>query len=277
MTRIWRAWQGLDHERRLAACAAVGIVLSMLLPWYQQNGVIRGVVVSRDLSAFGVFSLLEGLVLLTALSVLALLFAVAERRELPIPGMESALVLGGGAFAALLLVIRLFDKPGVSGNGAAVDVGVQWGIFFALAAAGLLLYAGARMRTTDGEPPSLRGRGGWSGSGAGGWDGRSGGGGSWSGPGSGADSWSGRSEPTTTTRSERFAARQRARARALPLGEIPPRSEVIDVTAEDAEPLHVRDARPRTSAARRRPRPVPPLPPEQPSDQLSFEDDAARP
>ena len=117
MTRLRRAWQALDHERRLAAVAAVVLVLSMLLPWYQQNGVVHGVVVSRDLNAFAVFSLIEGLVLLVALGVLALLFAVAERRTLPLLGIDGSLVLGGGSFVALLLFIRLFDKPGVSGKG----------------------------------------------------------------------------------------------------------------------------------------------------------------
>lgn len=158
MTRLGRAWRALDYEHRLAAIAAVLLVLTMLLPWYQQNGVVHGIVVSRDLNAFAVFSLIEGLVLLIALGVLAMLFVVAERQELPLRGIDGTLVLGGGSFAALLLVIRLFDKPGVSGNDGAVDVGVQWGIFFALAASGLLLYAGARMRSAEREPPLLRGR-----------------------------------------------------------------------------------------------------------------------
>lgn len=243
MTRLWRAWQGLDHERRLAACAATALVLSMLLPWYQQNGVVHGVVISRDLSAFAVFSLVEGVILLIALGVLALLFAVAERRELPIPGMDGTLVLGGGSFAALLLVIRLFDKPGVSGNGGAVDVGVQWGIFFALAAAGSLLYAGMRMRALDAEGPVSGRR-------------------PWRGPSGGGDG----------TRAERFAARERARS--LMLAELPSQSEVIDVAADDVDSFDVRDARTPAAASAKRPRR--PAPTEQ-SEQLSFEDDTARP
>jgi hypothetical protein len=158
MTRLRRAWQALDRERRNSAVAATALLLSMFLPWYQQNGVVHGAVVSRDLDAFGVFSLIEAVILLAALAVLGLLFARAERRELPFADKDGSIVLSIGSLAALLLFIRLFDKPGVSGNAAAVDVGVEWGIFFALAAAGLLAYSGARLRVAGNEPPLLRGR-----------------------------------------------------------------------------------------------------------------------
>jgi hypothetical protein len=53
--------------------------------------------------------------------------------------------------------LRLFDKPGITQHGVAANVGIQWGIFFALAAAGLLAYAGSRMRAGQRpEPPLLR-------------------------------------------------------------------------------------------------------------------------
>jgi hypothetical protein len=54
-------------------------------------------------------------------------------------------------------VLRLFDKPGITHNGVAANVGVQWGIFFALAAAGLLAYSGSRMRAARRpEAPLMR-------------------------------------------------------------------------------------------------------------------------
>jgi hypothetical protein len=54
-------------------------------------------------------------------------------------------------------VWRLFDKPGVAADG--INVGVQWGIFFALCAAGLLAYAGSRMRASARpEPPYVERR-----------------------------------------------------------------------------------------------------------------------
>lgn len=133
----------------------------MFLPWYQQNAVVTASktapLVSRNLNAFGVFSFVEAAVLLVAVAVVFLLYARAEGREFRLPGGDGAVVLAAGLWSALLLVLRLFDKPGITQHGVAANVGVQWGIFFALAAAGLLTYAGSRMRAGQRpEPPLLR-------------------------------------------------------------------------------------------------------------------------
>ena len=53
----------------------------------------------------------------------------------------------------LLLVWRLFDRPAVPGVGA--TIGIQWGLFGALIAAGGLIVAGARVRALHApEPPN---------------------------------------------------------------------------------------------------------------------------
>ena len=81
----------------------------------------------------------------------------AEGRDFRLPGGDGAVVLAAGLWSALLLILRLFDKPGITQHGVAANVGIQWGIFFALAAAGLLAYAGSRMRAAQRpEPPLLR-------------------------------------------------------------------------------------------------------------------------
>jgi hypothetical protein len=133
----------------------------MLLPWYQQNAVVNdskiGTLVSQNLNAFAVFSFVEAAILLVAAAVLLLLYRRAEGATFNLPGSDGAVIFAGGLWAALLLVLRLFDKPGITHNGVAANVGVQWGIFFALAAAGLLAYAGSRMRAgRQPEPPLLR-------------------------------------------------------------------------------------------------------------------------
>ena len=95
--------------------------------------------------------------LLVAVAVIYLLFARAEGRDFHLPGSDGAVVMAAGLWAALLLVFRLFDKPGCPAHGVAANVGMQWGIFFALAAAGLLAYAGSRMRAArPPEPPLAR-------------------------------------------------------------------------------------------------------------------------
>ncbi|HYV16183.1 MAG TPA: hypothetical protein VE972_09185 [Conexibacter sp.] len=157
LLRVVDAWRALTAEGRMAAFAALGLFLTMLLPWYQQNGFSgpHSQPSSNDLNAFAVFSFVEAAVLLVAVGVLALLFARAERHTFHLPGGDGTVIMGAGLWAALLLVWRLFDKPGITGRGVAANVGIQWGIFFALAAAGALAYAGGRMRraTQRREPP----------------------------------------------------------------------------------------------------------------------------
>lgn len=162
MTRLTLAWRKLDRERRLAAFAALGLFISMFLPWYQQNAVVNQLkaapLQSRNLDAFQVFSFVEAAVLLVALALLYLLFARAEGRRFNMPGGDGTVVLAAGGWTALLLIIRLFDKPGISTHGIAGNVGVQWGIFFALAAAGAVTYAGSRIRAAAHQQPTHRPR-----------------------------------------------------------------------------------------------------------------------
>jgi hypothetical protein len=161
MTRLARDWRALTGEQRLAAGSAVALFATMLLPWYQQNAVVSAPrttpLQSRNLNAFQVFTFVEAAVLLVALAVLYLLYARAEGRHFHLPGSDGAMVMAAGLWTALLLVFRLFDKPGISSHGIAANVGVQWGIFFALLASGLMVYAGSRMRAARRpEPPLVR-------------------------------------------------------------------------------------------------------------------------
>ena len=160
MSRLTRDWRALEADQRLAGGAAVALFVTMLLPWYQQNAVVdaprTAPLQSRNLNAFQVFSFVEAAVLLVAVAVVYLLYARAEGRKFHLPGSDGALVMAAGLWTALLLVVRLFDKPGISSHGIAANVGVQWGIFLALAAAGLLTYAGSRMRAERHPEPPLR-------------------------------------------------------------------------------------------------------------------------
>jgi hypothetical protein len=156
-----RNWGSLDRDRRLAAIAAIALFVTMFLPWYQQNAVVTAAktqpLISRNLNAFQVFSFVEAAVLLVAVAVLVLLYMRADGRRFQLPGGDGAVVLAAGVWSALLLILRLFDKPGITQHGVAANVGIQWGIFFALAATGLLAYAGSRMRAgQQPEPPLLR-------------------------------------------------------------------------------------------------------------------------
>jgi hypothetical protein len=161
MTRLSNAWRVLTPDQRLAGAASAALFVTMFLPWYQQNAVVNAPraapLQSRNLNAFQVFSFVEAAVLLVAVAVLYLLWARGERRSFQLPGGDGTVVFAAGIWVALLLILRLFDKPGITTHGVAANVGIQWGIFFALAAAGLLAVAGSRMRAgARPEPPLLR-------------------------------------------------------------------------------------------------------------------------
>jgi hypothetical protein len=131
----------------------------MFLPWYAVVTVVRQddrriVTQTVPKSALFVFSWVEAAVLLVCVAVLALLLARAERRPFHLPGGDGLVLALAGAWASLLIVWRLFDRPE---PGRGVPVGVAWGIFVALAAAGALVYAGLRVRAAHPpEPPPRR-------------------------------------------------------------------------------------------------------------------------
>jgi len=164
MTRLLNAWGALGRDQRLAAGVSLGLFASMLLPWYSKTStvVVRGAASSaeQNLSAFGAFSFVEAAVLLVGVGVLAILFARAERRDFQLPGGDGLIVTIAGAWAALLIFYRLFDKPGLQGDQRFVTtVGVQWGIFIALLFALGLAYAGGTIRAGERGAPPLRRRG----------------------------------------------------------------------------------------------------------------------
>jgi hypothetical protein len=158
MTRIARAWGALGYEQRLASVAALALLVTMFLPWYDLQSLNRksGAINSRSISAFGDVSFVEAAVFLVAAGVIALMFARAERRDFHMPGSDGAVVMGAGGWAALLIFYRVFSRP----DGHGYPVGIEWGFFLAFVAAGALGYAGWRMRAANTpEAPLLRPRG----------------------------------------------------------------------------------------------------------------------
>jgi hypothetical protein len=147
------ALRGLGPELRMAGAAAAGLAFTLILPWYEKSFFAGSVAVTDSLSAFQVFSFVEAAVLLVAGGVLYLVWARAQRKAFHLPGGDGTVIMAAGAWALLLLVWRLFDKPDVSDRAA--TVGIQWGMFAALLAAGLLTAAGARVRAAHRpEPPN---------------------------------------------------------------------------------------------------------------------------
>ncbi|MGH2865889.1 MAG: hypothetical protein ACRDJX_11670 [Solirubrobacteraceae bacterium] len=161
MSRLADAWRELAPAQRRAAIAALGLFVSMLLPWYDKTDtvVVHGAAkaTQTSLSAFQAFSFVEAAVLLVSAGILATLFARAERRDFQLPGGDGLVVMIAGGWTALLIFYRLLDKPELQGNERVTStVGVEWGIFIALLLALGLVLAGARMRAEERPEPPLR-------------------------------------------------------------------------------------------------------------------------
>jgi hypothetical protein len=89
-------------------------------------------------STFGPFSFVEAAEILVGLGVLALVAARGEGREFHLPFGDGTVIMAAGIWAAVLIVVRLFDRP----------LGQN---LLALACAGILGIAGAAERAK--RPP----------------------------------------------------------------------------------------------------------------------------
>jgi hypothetical protein len=156
MNRLVQAWRALAREQRLAALTALGLFVSMLLPWYSKTVVEGSHAAQASLSAFQAFSFVEAAVLLVSAGVLAMLFARAEGRSFHLPGGDGTIMMIAGGWAAVLIFYRMLDKPGLHGaQKFTASVGIEWGIFIALLLALGLVYVGRRIRASEGGQPPL--------------------------------------------------------------------------------------------------------------------------
>ncbi len=154
MTRLAHAWRAMEPERRLAAVAALALLVTMFFPWYGLQSLNRktGVLYSHSINAFGDVSFVEAAIFLVALGVMVMLLARAEGREFHLPGGDGTIVMIAGGWTGLLIFYRVFDRP----TGYVYPVGIEWGFFLAFVAAGTLAYAGWRMRASERPEPPLR-------------------------------------------------------------------------------------------------------------------------
>jgi hypothetical protein len=169
--RVGGSWRALSQDQRLAAIAAIALLVSMLLPWYQETGfaVVQGRPVSLDDSknAFQVYSFVEAAIFVVAAAVLALLYARGQRKAFHLPGGDGTVIMAAGLWVMFLIFYRQLDKPDGRQEGPiSTSVGVEWGIFIAFLLGALLAAAGYRIRaahtpepvTDDAPPPPRRPR-----------------------------------------------------------------------------------------------------------------------
>lgn len=123
-TALSESWRRLNFEQRAAAVGALLLVVS----------------------TFGPFSFIEAAQVLVAGGVLYLLKQRADGREFHLPFGDGTIVFAAGLWSALLILVRLFDRP--LGQG-----------LLALACAAVLVLAGGRERSKrppDDLPPDVR-------------------------------------------------------------------------------------------------------------------------
>jgi hypothetical protein len=89
MAEVVRTFRLLGFEQRVAAVGAVLLAIS----------------------TFGPFSFVELAEILIAVGVLALLRARALGKEFHLPFGDGTVIAAAGAWAAVLIVVRLFDRP----------------------------------------------------------------------------------------------------------------------------------------------------------------------
>jgi hypothetical protein len=162
IARIRASWGALAPEQRLAAYCAIGLILSMFLPWYTRDttAVVKGRLqtVSTTLMAWKAFSFVEAAILLVAVGVLLLVFLRGERKAFHLPFGDGLVIFAGGVWVALLVFYRLIDnKTGSTSEFQKVDYGVSWGIFVTLLCGVALAYAGQRLSQAHVAEPPLPG------------------------------------------------------------------------------------------------------------------------
>jgi len=155
------AWRAMVYEQRLAVGACLGLFVTLFLPWYQETLVTAKVQVpvTATLSGWAAFSWVEAAVLLVCVGVITLVFQRAEGRAFHLPGGDGFVIMAAGAWTCALVVWRIFDKQSmttVRGPGI-TTIGIEWGIFVALAVGGLLAYSGSRLRAAHRPEPPLPG------------------------------------------------------------------------------------------------------------------------
>ncbi len=155
-SRLGAAGKKLDRDQRFAATAAVALLATMLLPWYEKSVVVAGsrAFATDTISAFGAVSFVEAAIFLVAAGVVVLVLTRAEGGRYHLPGGDGTVIFAAGLWACALIFYRVFDRPDVSGDGG--TVGIQWGFFVAFVAAGALAFAGRRMRVAARPEPPAR-------------------------------------------------------------------------------------------------------------------------
>ena len=132
-------FRSLEPPARLAAIGALLVPGSMLFPWY---GIQFGPGLSQ--TGFDSFGLGELALVLTAGAALILIARSGAGYRPPRPLSEGALLTLAGAWALLLILYLIIDRPNeISGH---THIHLRYGIFVATGGAVAMIVGGLRLR-----------------------------------------------------------------------------------------------------------------------------------
>jgi hypothetical protein len=137
---VSRGARTLPPDQRLAGIAALGVVASMFLPWW------RDPLTGLSYWAVNRFTFIELALVLTAGSVLLLLYGRAEGRGFHLPLADGTITAGAGIWCCVLVLARVLDPPARTLAGQSIDYDVRWGFLAAFACGAMLAVAGVRGR-----------------------------------------------------------------------------------------------------------------------------------
>jgi hypothetical protein len=149
----------LNQGEKIAGIAGIILFISLFLAWYgggSFSGTVNGVAVNvsgggGSASGWQSLSIIDLIIALTAIAAIASAVLAANQSDVGLPVAMSSVVAGLGAFCVLLILFRIIDKPFDAPDG--VDIGLKWGIFVSLIAAGAVTYGGYLGMQEEGNAP----------------------------------------------------------------------------------------------------------------------------
>ena len=139
-----RDLRGLRGPERLAVLGVAAIVVSLLLPWYDAG------VADLVKTGLGSFSWAEAAIVLTCVATVFLSLQVGGGYIPPRPLTEWGLFAAAGIWIALIVIYRMIDRPELTIEVPFAEFErsyrLGWGIFVALAGAGVIVAASLQSR-----------------------------------------------------------------------------------------------------------------------------------
>lgn len=155
---VGRAWRALGTDRRLACGAALGLFVTLFLPWYSQTVTAPGVSATmtmhvtvsgwQALSGVGVVLALVAVGVPTWLLVRAARWRGAARPyQLRAKRLDGVVLQLLGLLSVVLTAIAMIDHTGTTHHAPArTSSGIGWGLVFTLVCAIALMAVGVRTR-----------------------------------------------------------------------------------------------------------------------------------